>query len=34
VAYISVDQPADATKAVRALKALAAPKKSTRTKRK
>lgn len=34
VAYVSVDQPADATKAVRALKALAAQKKSTSTKRK
>ena len=32
VAYVSVDQPADATRAVRALKTLAAPKKSTRTK--
>jgi len=33
VAYISVDQPADATKVARALKALAAPKKSGKAKR-
>ncbi|MBV8814560.1 MAG: ACT domain-containing protein [Verrucomicrobia bacterium] len=34
VAYISVDQPADAAKTSRALKALAAPKKAAGTKRK
>jgi hypothetical protein len=34
VAYLSVDQPADATKAVRVLKALAAPKKTSKAKRK